>query len=113
MKLIIKMEPLKKFFIKRILIQDIYIDEDGNLRIKVVKREDQGNYRCLPENELGSSGRSNPTSLVLSDPPKFVIKPNKSYITQQGAELMIACTGGGSLPWKAVWRKVSKFFWKI
>uniref|UniRef100_A0A8C8GRH8 Protein turtle homolog B-like n=1 Tax=Oncorhynchus tshawytscha TaxID=74940 RepID=A0A8C8GRH8_ONCTS len=83
--------------------------EDGSIRVTEVTDDSLGTYTCMPYNALGSEGWSDPTPLVLKDPPKFSIVPGGEYRQEAGRELVIPCAAEGEFPYPNItWRKVWK-----
>ncbi|CAB1316586.1 unnamed protein product, partial [Coregonus sp. 'balchen'] len=83
--------------------------EDGSIRVTEVTDDSLGTYTCMPYNALGSEGWSDPTPLVLKDPPKFSIVPGGEYRQEAGRELVIPCAADGEFPYPNItWRKVGK-----
>uniref|UniRef100_A0A3P9A636 Immunoglobulin superfamily, member 9Bb n=1 Tax=Esox lucius TaxID=8010 RepID=A0A3P9A636_ESOLU len=83
--------------------------EDGSIRVAEVTEDSLGTYTCMPYNALGSEGWSDPTPLVLKDPPKFSIVPGGEYRQDVGRELVIPCAAEREFPYPNItWRKVGK-----
>ncbi|KAJ7996934.1 hypothetical protein DPEC_G00223660 [Dallia pectoralis] len=83
--------------------------EDGSIRVAEVTEDSLGTYTCMPYNALGSDGWSDPTPLVLKDPPKFSIVPGGEYRQDVGRDLVIPCAAEREFPYPNItWRKVGK-----
>ncbi|KTG39989.1 hypothetical protein cypCar_00013211 [Cyprinus carpio] len=102
---------------------------DGTLLISRLIPEDSGNYTCMPTNGLpdspsasatltvqrvytctaynsfGTMGQSEPTTVILQDPPSFKVSPRKEYRQDIGGMLVIPCQMDGNPAPKVSWKK--------
>ncbi|KAM7369263.1 hypothetical protein PAMP_013545 [Pampus punctatissimus] len=78
----------------------------GSLFMATVNDDAAGMYTCTPYNSYGSMGPSEPTNVILQDPPSFSITPEKQYKQEAGRTLLIPCQGNEDPTIKVTWNKV-------
>ncbi|XP_054254489.1 protein turtle homolog A [Indicator indicator] len=79
---------------------------DGSLVIATGNDDALGVYTCTPYNSYGTAGESQPTRVLLKDPPAFTVRPKEEYFQEVGRELVIPCTAHGDPPPTITWLKV-------
>ncbi|XP_009320295.1 PREDICTED: protein turtle homolog A [Pygoscelis adeliae] len=66
---------------------------DGSIVIATGNDDALGVYTCTPYNSYGTAGESQPTRVLLKDPPAFTVRPKGEYFQEVGRELVIPCHG--------------------
>ncbi|CAM9129529.1 unnamed protein product [Bubo scandiacus] len=79
---------------------------DGSIVIATGNDDALGVYTCTPYNSYGTAGTSQPTRVLLKDPPAFIVRPKEEYFQEVGRELMIPCAAHGDPPPTVAWLKV-------
>uniref|UniRef100_A0A8D0CVS0 Immunoglobulin superfamily, member 9a n=1 Tax=Sander lucioperca TaxID=283035 RepID=A0A8D0CVS0_SANLU len=79
---------------------------EGSLLMTTVNDDSAGLYTCTPYNRYGSMGSSEPTDVILQDPPSLSITPEKQYKQEAGRTLLIPCQGNEDPTIKVTWSKV-------
>ncbi|XP_075032360.1 protein turtle homolog A isoform X3 [Calonectris borealis] len=79
---------------------------DGSIVIATGNDDVLGVYTCTPYNSYGTAGESQPTRVLLKDPPAFTVRPKEEYFQEVGRELVIPCTAHGDPPPTVTWLKV-------
>ncbi|XP_029371877.1 protein turtle homolog A isoform X2 [Echeneis naucrates] len=79
---------------------------EGSLLMATVNDDAAGVYTCTPYNSYGTMGSSDPTSIILQDPPTFSITPEKNYTQETGRTLLIPCQGNEDPTIEVTWSKV-------
>nr|XP_040054028.1 protein turtle homolog A isoform X1 [Gasterosteus aculeatus aculeatus] len=79
---------------------------EGSLFMTTVNDDTAGVYLCTPYNSYGSMGSSEPTDVILQDPPSFSIAPEEQYRQEAGRTLLIPCQGNKDSTMKVTWSKV-------
>lgn len=79
---------------------------EGSLFMTTVNDDTAGVYTCTPYNSYGTMGSSEPTDVILQDPPSFSITPEKQYRQETGRTLLIPCQGNEDPTIKVTWSKV-------
>ncbi|XP_031711429.1 protein turtle homolog A isoform X1 [Anarrhichthys ocellatus] len=79
---------------------------EGSLFMTTVNDDTAGVYTCTPYNSYGSMGSSEPTDVILQDPPSFSVAPEKQYRQEAGRTLLIPCQGSKDPTIKVTWSKV-------
>ncbi|XP_068430302.1 protein turtle homolog A [Clinocottus analis] len=78
----------------------------GSLFMTTVNDDTAGVYTCTPYNSYGSMGPSEPTDVILQDPPSFSVAPEKQYRQDAGQALLVPCQGNKDPTIKVTWSKV-------
>ncbi|XP_034403168.1 protein turtle homolog A [Cyclopterus lumpus] len=78
----------------------------GSLLMTTVNDDTAGVYTCTPYNSYGSAGPSEPTDVILQDPPSFSVAPEKQYRQEAGRTLLVPCQGNKDPTIKVTWSKV-------
>ncbi|NXK27451.1 TUTLA protein, partial [Arenaria interpres] len=79
---------------------------DGSIVIATGNDDALGVYTCTPYNSYGTAGESQPTRVLLKDPPAFSVRPKEEYFQEVGRELVIPCAARGDPPPTVTWLKV-------
>ncbi|XP_061872272.1 protein turtle homolog A [Colius striatus] len=79
---------------------------DGSIIVATGNDDALGVYTCTPYNSYGTAGESQPTRVLLKDPPAFTVRPKEEYFQEVGRELVIPCTAHGDPPPTVTWLKV-------
>ncbi|XP_074422645.1 protein turtle homolog A isoform X2 [Larus michahellis] len=79
---------------------------DGSIVIATGNDDALGVYACTPYNSYGTAGESQPTRVLLKDPPAFTVRPKEEYFQEVGRELVIPCAAHGDPPPTITWTKV-------
>uniref|UniRef100_A0A8C3J544 Immunoglobulin superfamily member 9 n=1 Tax=Calidris pygmaea TaxID=425635 RepID=A0A8C3J544_9CHAR len=79
---------------------------DGSIVIATGNDDALGVYTCTPYNSYGTAGESQPTRVLLKDPPAFSVRPKEEYFQEVGRELVIPCAASGDPPPTVTWLKV-------
>ncbi|KAM6365087.1 LOW QUALITY PROTEIN: protein turtle homolog A [Pluvialis apricaria] len=79
---------------------------DGSIVIATGNDDALGVYTCTPYNSYGTAGESQPTRVLLKDPPAFTVRPKEEYFQEVGRELVIPCAAHGDPPPAITWLKV-------
>ncbi|KAK4807593.1 hypothetical protein QYF61_015939 [Mycteria americana] len=79
---------------------------DGSIVIATGNDDVLGVYTCTPYNSYGTAGESQPTRVLLKDPPAFTVRPKEEYFQEVGRELVIPCVARGDPPPTVTWLKV-------
>ncbi|KAA0703843.1 Protein turtle -like protein A [Triplophysa tibetana] len=82
------------------------LTSEGSIVIATANDDAAGVYTCTPYNSLGTMGQSEPTTVMLQDPPSFKVSPSKEYRLDMGKMLVIPCQMNGNPPPKVTWKKV-------
>ncbi|KAJ8371182.1 hypothetical protein SKAU_G00112100 [Synaphobranchus kaupii] len=82
------------------------VNSEGSVFIATSNDDAVGMYTCTAYNSYGTMGQSEPTKVVLEDPPSFQISPRAEYLQEVGRDLVIPCQGHGDPSLNITWRKV-------
>ncbi|XP_073686216.1 protein turtle homolog A isoform X2 [Garra rufa] len=82
------------------------LTSEGSIIIATANDDAAGVYRCTPYNSFGTMGRSQPTTVLLQDPPSYKVSPRKEYRLNLGEMLVIPCQMHGYPAPKVSWKKV-------
>ncbi|XP_029685000.1 protein turtle homolog A [Takifugu rubripes] len=82
------------------------INSEGSVFITTANDNAVGMYTCTAYNSYGTMGRSDPTQVILQDPPSFRVLPRPEYLQEVGRDLMIPCEGSGDPPPTITWSKI-------
>uniref|UniRef100_A0A673KR91 Protein turtle homolog A-like n=1 Tax=Sinocyclocheilus rhinocerous TaxID=307959 RepID=A0A673KR91_9TELE len=92
---------------------DIYpgwtLTSEGSIIIATANDDAAGVYMCTAYNSFGTMGQSEPTTVILQDPPSFKVSPRKEYRQDFGRMLVIPCQMDGNPAPKVSWKKVNAF----
>ncbi|XP_036382069.1 protein turtle homolog A [Megalops cyprinoides] len=82
------------------------VNSEGSVFIATANDDAVGMYTCTAYNSYGTMGQSDPTKVVLEDPPSFQVSPRAEYLQEVGRELIIPCQGHGDPSPNITWIKV-------
>ncbi|XP_056109232.1 protein turtle homolog A isoform X1 [Rhinichthys klamathensis goyatoka] len=82
------------------------LTSEGSIVIATANDDAAGVYACTPYNSFGTMGQSEPSTVILQDPPSFKVSPRKEYRQDVGRMLVIPCQMDGSPAPKVSWKKV-------
>ncbi|KAG7322945.1 hypothetical protein KOW79_014291 [Hemibagrus wyckioides] len=83
------------------------LTSDGSIIITTANDDALGVYTCTPYNSYGTMGQSEPTTVILQDPPSIALAPREEYRAEAGRTLVIPCQGHGDPPPTITWTKLS------
>lgn len=83
---------------------------EGSIIIATANDDAAGVYTCTPYNSHGTMGQSEPTTVILLDPPSLSEPPRPEYRQEVGRTLMIPCQAEGDPPPKITWTKTGSSF---
>ncbi|XP_035248128.1 uncharacterized protein LOC118213344 [Anguilla anguilla] len=79
---------------------------DGSIFIAAANEDAVGTFTCTPYNSYGTMGPSQPTQVVLQDPPSFSVLPQEEYKQEVGTQLVIPCHAHADPSPSVTWAKV-------
>ncbi|XP_041642463.1 protein turtle homolog A isoform X2 [Cheilinus undulatus] len=82
------------------------VNSEGSVFITTANDNAVGMYTCTPYNSYGTMGRSEPTKVILQDPPSFKVLPRPEYLQEVGRELIIPCEASGDPAPNITWSKI-------
>ncbi|XP_048029499.1 protein turtle homolog A isoform X2 [Megalobrama amblycephala] len=82
------------------------LTSEGSIVIATANDDAAGVYTCTPYNSFGTMGQSEPSIVILQDPPSFKMSPRKEYRQDVGRILVIPCQMDGNPAPKVSWKKV-------
>uniref|UniRef100_A0A673M3E2 Uncharacterized LOC107714578 n=1 Tax=Sinocyclocheilus rhinocerous TaxID=307959 RepID=A0A673M3E2_9TELE len=82
------------------------VNSEGSVFITAANDDAVGMYTCTAYNSYGTMGQSEPTKVILKDPPSFRISPRAEYLQEVGRELVIPCQSQGDPTPNITWNKV-------
>ncbi|XP_066499348.1 uncharacterized protein igsf9b [Hoplias malabaricus] len=82
------------------------VNSEGSVFIATANDDAVGMYTCTAYNSYGTMGQSEPTKVILEDPPSFRLSPKSEYLQEVGRELMIPCQAHGDPSPNITWSKV-------
>uniref|UniRef100_A0A671QVE6 Protein turtle homolog A-like n=1 Tax=Sinocyclocheilus anshuiensis TaxID=1608454 RepID=A0A671QVE6_9TELE len=85
------------------------LTSEGSIIIATANDDAAGVYMCTAYNSFGTMGQSEPTTVILQDPPSFKVSPRKEYRQDFGRMLVIPCQMDGNPAPKVSWKKVNAF----
>ncbi|XP_059360201.1 uncharacterized protein LOC132098094 isoform X1 [Carassius carassius] len=81
-------------------------NSEGSVFITAANDDAVGMYTCTAYNSYGTMGQSEPTKVILKDPPSFRVPPRAEYLQEVGRELVIPCQSQGDPTPNITWNKV-------
>uniref|UniRef100_A0A8C2JZX7 Immunoglobulin superfamily, member 9a n=1 Tax=Cyprinus carpio TaxID=7962 RepID=A0A8C2JZX7_CYPCA len=81
------------------------LTSEGSIIIATANDDAEGVYTCTAYNSFGTMGQSEPTTVILQDPPSFKVSPRKEYRQDIGRMLVIPCQMDGNPAPKVSWKK--------
>ncbi|XP_031426788.1 uncharacterized protein igsf9b [Clupea harengus] len=82
------------------------VNSEGSVFITTANDDAVGVYTCTAYNSYGTMGQSEPTQVILQDPPAFNVTPRAEYLQEVGRDLLIPCTVTGDPTPNITWAKV-------
>ncbi|XP_029115459.1 uncharacterized protein igsf9b [Scleropages formosus] len=82
------------------------VNSEGSVFIATANDDAVGVYTCTAYNSYGTMGESDPTSVLLQDPPSFKVVPRAEYLQEVGRELVVPCQARGDPAPNTTWSKV-------
>ncbi|XP_030594044.1 uncharacterized protein igsf9b isoform X2 [Archocentrus centrarchus] len=82
------------------------VNSEGSVFIATANDNAVGMYTCTPYNSYGTMGQSQPTQVILKDPPSFRVPPRPEYFQEVGRELIIPCEASGDPAPNITWSKI-------
>ncbi|KAK6306452.1 hypothetical protein J4Q44_G00233770 [Coregonus suidteri] len=82
------------------------VNAEGSVFIATANDNAVGMYTCTAYNSYGTMGQSEPTKVILQDPPSFSVSPRPEYLQEVGGELVIPCEADGDPSPNITWSKV-------
>ncbi|XP_038141624.1 protein turtle homolog A isoform X1 [Cyprinodon tularosa] len=82
------------------------VNSEGSVFIATANDNAIGMYTCTPYNSYGTMGQSEPTKVILQDPPSFRVPPLPEYLQEVGRELIIPCEASGDPTPNITWSKI-------
>ncbi|XP_057687865.1 protein turtle homolog A isoform X2 [Corythoichthys intestinalis] len=84
------------------------VNSEGSVFIATANDNAVGMYSCTAYNSYGTMGQSDPTQVILQDPPTFLVPPRPEYLQEVGRELIIPCEAGGDPLPNITWSKIGR-----
>ncbi|XP_034548782.1 protein turtle homolog A [Notolabrus celidotus] len=82
------------------------VNSEGSVFITTANDNAVGMYTCTPYNSYGTMGQSEPTKVILQDPPTFKVLPRPEYLQEVGREMIIPCEAIGDPTPNITWSKI-------
>ncbi|XP_061527084.1 uncharacterized protein igsf9b [Phycodurus eques] len=82
------------------------VNSEGSVFIATANDNAVGMYSCTAYNSYGTMGQSEPTQVILQDPPAFQVPPRPEYLQEVGRELVIPCEARGDPVPNITWSKI-------
>ncbi|XP_056136078.1 protein turtle homolog A, partial [Lampris incognitus] len=82
------------------------VNSEGSVFIATANDNAVGMYTCTAYNSYGTMGKSEPTQVILKDPPSFRLAPRAEYLQEVGRQLMIPCSANGDPAANITWSKI-------
>ncbi|XP_076859691.1 uncharacterized protein igsf9b isoform X2 [Brachyhypopomus gauderio] len=82
------------------------VNSEGSVFITTANDDAVGVYTCTAYNSYGTMGQSEPTKVILEDPPSFQVSPRSEYLQEVGRDLMISCEAFGDPSPNITWVKI-------
>ncbi|XP_076875332.1 protein turtle homolog A isoform X2 [Brachyhypopomus gauderio] len=82
---------------------------EGSIVIATTNDDVAGIYTCTPYNSYGTMGQSEPTTVILQDPPSLRVSPHSEYWQEVGKTLLIPCQAYGDPPPTITWAKLGSY----
>ncbi|KAK0155915.1 Protein turtle A [Merluccius polli] len=82
------------------------VNSEGSVFITTANDNAVGMYTCTAYNSYGTMGQSEPTQVILKDPPAFQVAPRPEYLQEVGRELLIPCEAKGDPLPNITWSKI-------
>ncbi|XP_061674243.1 protein turtle homolog A isoform X2 [Syngnathoides biaculeatus] len=82
------------------------VNSEGSVFIATANDNAVGMYSCTAYNSYGTMGQSEPTRVILQDPPTFQVPPRPEYLQEVGRDLVIPCEATGDPAPNITWSKI-------
>ncbi|XP_038559941.1 protein turtle homolog A isoform X1 [Micropterus salmoides] len=82
------------------------VNSEGSVFIAKANDNAVGMYTCTAYNSYGTMGQSEPTKVILQDPPSFRVPPLAEYLQEVGRQLIIPCEASGDPTPNITWSKI-------
>ncbi|CAB1417674.1 unnamed protein product [Pleuronectes platessa] len=82
------------------------VNSEGSVFIATANDNAVGMYACTAYNSYGTMGQSEPTRVILKDPPSLRVPPQPEYVQEVGRELIIPCDANGDPTPNITWSKI-------
>ncbi|KAM8886665.1 uncharacterized protein igsf9b isoform 5-T5 [Spinachia spinachia] len=82
------------------------VNSEGSVFIATANDNAVGMYTCTAYNSYGTMGQSEPTKVILQDPPSFRVLPRPEYLQEVGRDLTIHCEAIGDPAPNITWSKI-------
>ncbi|XP_029916298.1 protein turtle homolog A [Myripristis murdjan] len=82
------------------------VNSEGSVFIATANDNAVGMYTCTAYNSYGTMGQSEPTQVILQDPPSFQVSPRPEYLQEVGRELIVPCEANGDPAPNITWSKI-------
>ncbi|XP_029366269.1 protein turtle homolog A isoform X2 [Echeneis naucrates] len=82
------------------------VNSEGSVFIATANDNAVGMYTCTAYNSYGTMGKSEPTQVILQDPPSLRVPPRPEYLQEVGRELIIPCEASGDPTPNITWSKI-------
>ncbi|XP_071338565.1 uncharacterized protein igsf9b isoform X2 [Trachinotus anak] len=82
------------------------VNSEGSVFIATSNDNAVGMYTCTAYNSYGTMGQSEPTEVILQDPPSIQVPPRREYLQEVGRELIIPCEASGDPTPNITWSKI-------
>ncbi|XP_040052060.2 uncharacterized protein igsf9b isoform X1 [Gasterosteus aculeatus] len=82
------------------------VNSEGSVFIATANDNAVGMYTCTAYNSYGTMGQSEPTKVILQDPPSFRVLPRPEYLQEVGRDLIIYCEAIGDPAPNITWSKI-------
>ncbi|XP_072244365.1 uncharacterized protein igsf9b isoform X1 [Leuresthes tenuis] len=82
------------------------VNSEGSVFMTTANDNAVGMYTCTAYNSYGTMGQSEPTKVILQDPPSFRVPPLPEYLQEVGRELIIPCEASGDPAPNVTWSKI-------
>ncbi|XP_010788372.1 protein turtle homolog A isoform X2 [Notothenia coriiceps] len=82
------------------------VNSEGSVFIATANDNAVGMYTCTAYNSYGTMGKSEPTKVILQDPPTLDVPPRTEYLQEVGRDLIIPCEASGDPAPNVTWSKI-------
>ncbi|XP_033947258.1 uncharacterized protein igsf9b isoform X2 [Pseudochaenichthys georgianus] len=82
------------------------VNSEGSVFIATANDNAVGMYTCTAYNSYGTMGKSEPTKVILQDPPTLNVPPRTEYLQEVGRDLIIPCEASGDPAPNVTWSKI-------
>ncbi|KAK5871160.1 hypothetical protein PBY51_004055 [Eleginops maclovinus] len=82
------------------------VNSEGSVFITTANDNAVGMYTCTAYNSYGTMGKSEPTKVILQDPPTLNVPPRSEYLQEVGRDLIIPCEASGDPTPNVTWSKI-------